>query len=282
MASAAPAKIDFKQYRTTALFEAVNDLIDWRGTIGRGFYWTFLATIGLAAIVTTGLCIASHAMGAGRGELMLTAVVLLLVDLPASLPAGLFFSIAYLIRRSLANMLQIVDLLLETTKTVAQDVRSLRSGHYAMPSPKELVHGVYLEVFLPIIEQVIASQLWFLAKPALFLYRLSFGRLVHRVIQFLPEKTLDPESEQAAEEKLRDSAESIKRGMIQIADNETTVVGALNWSQQKLHHLGGHAKFMIMLPCYVVVAVVAGLAVAVMVLVWFVLHTMFSWDTATQ
>ena len=38
------AKIDFKKYRTPELFETVSELIDWRGTMGRGFYQAALGT----------------------------------------------------------------------------------------------------------------------------------------------------------------------------------------------------------------------------------------------
>lgn len=264
MSSKSTNKIDFKKYRTPDLVQNISELLNWRGTIGDGFwqasYVTFFSAVSLTGIVVVFSCF----YFGFDWRLIGIGLSVLVTGVPMAAPGAIFYAIAYLIRRSLDNMFAIVDLLLETTKRVSQDIRNVRSGEAEMPTAKELVKGVYLEIFLPSLEQVVADQLWILAKPALFLYRLTLGRLMRLVIRILPDKTLSGMSE----EELEQAHASMSAGLESIADNETTIVGALTWTQEKLASAGRSAKIFVMLPCYIIAGTIIIASVLALMFDW--------------
>lgn len=49
-------KIDFKKYRTKELYDSVAELIDYRGTLGKGFRQAILGSIGLSVLIVAALC----------------------------------------------------------------------------------------------------------------------------------------------------------------------------------------------------------------------------------
>ncbi|MEL7334725.1 MAG: hypothetical protein AAFN70_00740, partial [Planctomycetota bacterium] len=100
------------------------------------------------------------------------------------------------------------------------------------------MQGVYLEVFLPIIEQVLADQLWIFSGPALWLYRLTFGRLVRLVIKMLPNRAMDSMTQVLEEADLETTAGTIAERMSVVADQETSIVAALHWTQNNLNTIG--------------------------------------------
>ncbi|MEL6897398.1 MAG: hypothetical protein AAFP90_14945 [Planctomycetota bacterium] len=128
------AKIDFKKYRTTQLFETVSELLDYRGTMGRGFYQAVIGTF-VAGLLMTALLLCLTYLFFFRDAFFIVMIFITPFGcFPGSIPAGFFYSIAYLVRRSLDNMLLVVDQLLETTKNVATDIQTVRSGQAEMPS----------------------------------------------------------------------------------------------------------------------------------------------------
>ncbi|MEM7479437.1 MAG: hypothetical protein AAF483_31010 [Planctomycetota bacterium] len=260
--------VDFAKYRTPELFQKISGMLNWKGTFASGFYYALLAMTGLTLVfvVLAGGAAYYEASGWRWIGIVLTILV---TGLPISMPSGVIYSLARLIRLSLDNLLLVVDLLLETAKKIAKDIHSVRSGDSRMPSAKELVRGVYSEVFLPILEQIISDQFWLLGRPALFLYRLTLGRLIRLVIQILPDKTLD-------EEEAEKVTEATTSGLEAIADNETTLLGALTWTQEKLKKYGGRVKTMVMMPCYIVLGVVLMISLAILLLDWTIVHWIFS------
>lgn len=262
-------KIDFKKYRTPELFEALSSLIDWRGTILSGYKNAMFGTLAIDAITSVLLCTITYLTQFSDWRLMLLFGIVLIAGVFCACPGGIFYSIAYFISRSLDNMLKVVDLLLETTKKVARDMDAVRTGESEMPTAKELVQGVYLEVFLPIIEKVISDQLSIFARPALFLYRLTFGRLMRLVIKILPERGL----EKLHGSDLQETADAVTGAMVGVAATEPLIVAALDWTQKRILKLGRWAKFLVLLPCYAICAFVVLTSVLSMASVWYVAST---------
>ena len=272
----AKTKIDFAKYRTPELFDAILELVDWRGIFTTGLKQAAIACIVIGLSVGAALWAFSHYIQ-GVTIPVVTAIVLAILCIPPSLPAAISYAIAYLLRSSLSNMLLIVELMLETTKNVAKDIESLRSGDTEPPTPRELVQGVYLEIFLPIIEQIIASQLWIFAKPVLFLYRLTFGRLMRIVINLLPDKAMAAVTNT---QDLIEKAENVDMGKIvealdtakdHIDRGESTIVSTLDWTKEKINSIGGRTKFYVMLPCYIISGIIILLDVLFIFVVWAVI-----------
>ncbi len=251
-------KIDFKQYRTPELYNSIRELLDLRGIYARGFYQVFILTFLIAVAFGILLITESDKLG------LTGCLVMVIVGLEAGIVTGLCYALASLIRQSITNMIRVVDLLLQVAKRVAKDVNAVRSGETEMPSAKEIVRGVYVEVFLPTIEQVISETLWIFGKPILFIYRLTFGQLIRIVIRILPDRTLEMIEGQELEVTAKQTFESLEK----IADNETTIVGALDWTQKKLVNIGGKVRILVMLPCY---------AICVLVVLFHILMVYFTW-----
>ncbi len=251
-------KIDFKQYRTPELYNSIRELLDLRGIYARGFYQVFIVTFLIAVAFGILLITESDKLG------MIGCLVMVFVGFEAGIVTGLCYALASLIRQSITNMIRVVDLLLQVAKRVAKDVNAVRSGETEMPSAKEIVRGVYVEVFLPTIEQVISETLWIFGKPILFIYRLTFGQLIRIVIRILPDRTLEMIEGQELEVTAKQTFESLEK----IADNETTIVGALDWTQKKLVNIGGKVRILVMLPCY---------AICVLVVLFHILMVYFTW-----
>ena len=252
-----PSKIDFAKYRTPELLESVMNLIDIRGIYVRS---AKRVAIGMLALgVVGGLLFWSR-----TDSIYWFAPIVLYCFLVGAI-MGLFYAIAEVIRHSLSNMLKVVELMLEVTKKVAADVASVSEGKSKMPSARELVEGVYREVLLPTVERAITSQLGFVGKPVLFLYRMTLGRVVNKVIQWMPDSTLEKIHGQSLEQEKKE----VLAGMSEVAANESKIVSVLNWTQAKVVNVGARFRFAVMLPCYLICFVLGLVLMIPLVVIWF-------------
>jgi len=251
-----PVKIDFAKYRTPELTEAFSDLINVRGIYLSAFIRFACGALLLGAL--GGLLFWSRTSSVGWW------VPITGYSVFAGCVAGALFAIAELIRRSLSNMLEIVEQLLEVTKKIANDIAAVGEGEIEMPAARELVQGVYKEVVLPTVEKVVADQLGPLGTPVLFLYRLTLGRVVKAAINILPDSAL----EYAEGQTLEQSKEGMLSGMSKIAANEEKIVGALEWSRNKIVNVGGWFRFCLMIPCYIACVVLTALVLIPLFVAW--------------
>lgn len=250
-------KIDFKKYRSPELADSVTDIIDVRGKFVGGLktmffsFGAFLLLVGILFWIKGNF--ATFTLAAGY-----------------SIVAGAVFSlvmaIAGVVKRSLSEMEQLVGLLFSTTNQVAQDVSSLGQGDVELPSARELVEGVYGDVLLPAVEQVVAKSLGFVGKPLLFAYRMTLGRIVRKTIKLLPDSALAESSEQ-----LKVKADSIMKDLKSVGSKKSQIDTTLTWAQDHLGALSTKAKFLVLLPCYVIASIIV-LAVSIPLVVlyfWF-------------
>ncbi len=252
------AKIDFAKYRSDELLNAVLDLVDIRG-----IYVNAIVKILLGALL----------LGAIGGLAFWFRVQTIWVWIPvvafcvfAGGFAGGIFGIAEVIRKSLDNMLQVVGLMLEVTKTIARDVASVSDGETEMPTARELVNGVYTEVMLPMVEQAVAEKLGCLGTPVLFLYRLTLGRVMKFVIKVMPDRAVEMLEDGNSVE---DTGGQIMSRLKGIAAYEDRITSVLEWTQEKVKGLGGGFRNFVMLPCYILVAGVFLAVMIVLTLLWF-------------
>lgn len=100
--------------------------------------------------------------------------------IPAGSLGGLALGIAEFIRRSLRNMTKLVDLLLETTKPIANDSRGLYAGDKKMPPTRDVVNDVYYHVILEAIRGAAFQVFGLLGRPVYCCYHLSLNQFVRR------------------------------------------------------------------------------------------------------
>lgn len=233
----------------------VADLISLPGKLKTVIRWTLIGCLILLAIVAV---VFFHRLP------WLLLAALHGYAFPAGLIAGLFFGIAEMIRRSMNGMLLIVDLLLKTTSDIATDARSLQSGEQTLPPPGELVHAVYKQVIYPIVEQVVPEAFGWLGWPILFVYRLTLDRLVRIVIRRFVSADFD-DNEQAKQAIQK----SVVAATTPLATNQGVIESTLLWARGKVETVGLGLKLLVMLPCYLIFAMVVGLVLLPIIVVAF-------------
>lgn len=252
MSKTRKVQIDFRKYRSAELVQSVLDLIDIRGL----YVSSVLTVFCIASLLTVLVCVLFWTLQPGAYLAGIFFLGLLLGNI-----LGGWVAIIRIVRRSLGNMLVILDQLLDLTKKVAMDARSMSKGDAEVPTARQLVNGVYGEVFLPILETAAAEKLGFFGKPVLFVYRRTFGRLVRLTIRLLPE---------SEEQKLQteQAGESIRQTMQGVADNEDRIVRSLTIVQDKIHKTGNRIRFVIMLPTWLLL----GAMIVFVILVFLILY----------
>ena len=229
-------QIDFKKYQTAELFESISELLGLSGKLQSIIRWT---VIGCAlAMVAIGI------FAFNRFPLLLF-LVLFLYGIPAGMSCGGFFGIAETIRRSLTGMLGVIDLLLKITAEVANDARALYAGKAEFPPAGKLVFDVYENVIYPVVEKVVTGALGFVGTPVLWVYRMTFDRMVRLVVKRYIDLSVDEKSEMVQE--LKQNATEI--GGV-VGDNETVIVSQLNWARNKVNSVGWWLRILVMIPCY--------------------------------
>ena len=246
--SSSTSKIDFKKYNTPELATGVAEIVDVRGKLLTAFGMLF---IGFAIFM-----LLAGILFWGK-ENFLTFGVSIAYSIVAGAVFSLAMAIVYVVNRSLAEMEQLVQLLFSTTNQVGQDVSRISDGTTELPSARELVEGVYGDVLLPTVEQVVAQSLGFLGRPLLFAYRMTLGRVVRTTIKMLPDSAL-VESGESVDSK----AQKIVGNLKEISDEKSQILSILTWAQSHLESLGAKAQFLVLLPCYLI----AGVAVLVIMI----------------
>ena len=250
------ATIDFKKYRTPELAVSVTEIVDVRGKLASGFKTAFFSFTGFLLLVGVAFW--------WRGNLATFSLAI-----GYSLFAGAVFSlvmaIAGAVKRSLAEMEQLVGLLFSTTSQIASDIASLGTGSTTLPSARKLIEGVYGDVLLPTVEQVVAKSLGWIGTPVLFAYKLTLGRVVRFAIKCVPDTAFA-----ADEDQLNERAQQVMAELESISDEKENTDKALNWAQRQLEYIGTKARFLVMLPCYII-------SVAIVVIVLIPLAILYCW-----
>lgn len=242
-------EIDFAKYRTPELVKTITELLSVGEKAGQVAICSVLVSLALVILFL---------ILAFKSTPLLIVVVLVGYLLPAGWTAGLFLGLAEVVRRSMDGLLSIVDLLLEETANIANDVRNLRGGTQRLPEIGVLVDKVYHHVVYPVIREVVLGSLGIIGRPILWIYRLSLDRMVKIVIRrFIPDSPADL-AEAKGELAVTRQAVEVASG---IEASEDKITQRLNWTRQKVKTIGGWFKLMIAGPCYLLFAVVLLLAI---------------------
>jgi hypothetical protein len=248
------AKIDFKKYRTEELYSSVVGLINIRGLFFNSIYY-----VGVVAFVVALVC---GALFWARGSLLSWALIESYCGL-FGFVMGVLFAIAQTIRLSLDNMLKLVDFMMGVTRQVAEDTSNVATGDTRLPTSTELVQGVYYDVFTPIIERAIKEQFWILSRPILFVYKMTFARIVRLVIGKMPPESVE----------LNDAGQAIQQKAVALSstvvEKESAIISTLSWTENAISGIGGWLKMLVMMPCYVFCIVIGLLAMIPLVVAWY-------------
>ena len=246
--------IDFKKYKTPELVASLMEVIDLRGKLTL----MFLIASGTLVILVTliGFIFWSKASLPVFFGALAYAV-------PAGLIAGVAFAIARTVQKSLQEMDQIVERLFSISREMANDVRSLREGNVKMPTARELVQGVYTEVFLAALEEVFAKQLGFIGNPVLFAYKLTLGRMVRLAINALPDRALS-----ASQLDFENDANQISDMITTVADQHELSADEFGALRKGIQYVGAKAKFVVMIPCYGICAIAVLIVLVPLLFAW--------------
>ncbi len=252
-------QIDFARYRTPELYDAIESLVNVPFQVARIACFAFLGGVALA--VAGSILLAMR----GGGVSLIILVPLFFYSFVVGMFAGTIFGIAENIRRGMGNMLRLVDLLLDITSTIARDMWEVAGGDRQMPSASQLVRQVYRHLFLPLMDKAVGNSFGIFSRPVAFLYHMTLGRLLRVVDKLIPVAEKASATEARENEEL---AEQVRKGLQAVADHELRIVRTLTWVRQKIVSIGGWLKLLVMLPCYVIFAIVTALVLAPVIAVW--------------
>ena len=240
-------EIDFSKYRTKELANRIGDLLSLPKSIGK-----LVVTIFLCVVIAMILINAAMKVDAQSYFATLLAEV---YGLPASILFGFSVWAVLLVRRSIAALTKIVDLLLETTTRVAADYQQLSAGNRKLPPMSQLVGAVYEHVFMHVFREAIESQTGFLGTPIYWVYRLTIDRMLKIVVRFVATRT-------ASEEDKESIKTLISESMPAIAEEEWTIISNLQWARQKIVGSGNWIGKRLLWPCYAFIAFFFALLIA--------------------
>lgn len=174
-ADASATKLDLARYRTSELAGRLVELISVPHAFGR----IALVTICIAAAAwLTVTIVFQQAELSGLGWLGLSAYALVI-----GFVLGVALGFLRVLSRALANIEELLKLMLNITENAANDYTELLDGTTRMPSAGELVEHVYDAVVMPTLDKAVLKAFGFVGQPVLWLYRRSVGAAVHYVIK---------------------------------------------------------------------------------------------------
>lgn len=246
-------EIDFSRYRTPELIETISNIISLPGAFKSIFYWAFYGLLGLVFIVGVVLWFS------GKSNLFITGLAEL-YSVPAGTVGGIAVGCAEFVRRSLNNMQNLVNLLLETIAQVTTDVNALSTGEKELPPPRDLAHDVYEQVMLQALREACSGVFGFLGRPVYWFYHLTLNQLVRIAIN----RVVTDKKIESPPKLLTSTLTTVGS----VGKEDGMIVSSLRWTQGKLDFLAGWIKLLVMIPCYIVLSGVISLIVAPLVLIW--------------
>ncbi len=231
-------EIDFSKYRTKELANEIADLVGLPKSL---FKLVCVAVICL--LLGTGAVYAAMRIDDQNSFAMMLSQA---YAIPTSLLFAIALWIVLMVRKGLSSLTKIVDLLLCATVKVARDYRELYGGRKKLPPMAKLVGAVYEHVFMHAFRECLSSATGVLGAPVYWAYRLTIDRMLKMVVRFVATKT-------ASEEAKSDMKELIDESMLEIADEESSIISGLEWSRETLVGSGNWLARKILWPCYAMI-----------------------------
>lgn len=168
-------KFDFSKYRSRDIVDKLSEILNIRGSFSNVVRTAAYLEFALF-VVFIAICILISDLAIL--EAVFLSVLILLVGIVLGVPLGLL----RVVHKSLANIEGVLTILLDSSNHAALDFAAMRSGDVEIPSGKEIVTGMYEQVIMPSIEEVVAEAFGFLGKPILWMYRKTIGAAVNRLL----------------------------------------------------------------------------------------------------
>lgn len=180
-------QIDFSRYRTPELAEEITELLSPEKLVGRLIKWLFLGT----AL----MCVLAAAMFAWQTHWAFLVAALMFAMFDGFL-CGFLFGFARVFSGGITQMQGVFNLLLDLVAQINNDCREVSEGKMEMPKRADLIRAVYLEVFTPVLEGVIARKFGIFSKPILWAYSVTLKRFVKVFIRRSADDFIEKEPEQ--------------------------------------------------------------------------------------
>lgn len=244
-------EIDFSKYQTKELAEKVGELISVPRTIFQLLYMVFGCFALAAALIVfwlKGLEYGVMAFVIGIGYAAFASIIF-------GVPYWLVFSI----RKSFSSILEIVDLIFETTWQVASDLIELCQGKKRLPPIASLINAVYEKIFRHILKQAITSTPLF---GGLFYW--AYESTIDRILKIVVRRALA--GDKAGEEADKKEIEAVIESM---PEREKQMTARIRWVQKNVVGSGAWLTKKLLWPFYaMLVLLVCVLAVPVLSM-WF-------------
>lgn len=171
------SEIDFSKYRRHELAEHLSTIASIPGTVRT------ILTTGGASLLTVWVVVPVLFLGQVHWSLLIA------VSFYATLSAvllGCLLGVVLVINNRLGNLVQVIDMTLEISEHVSDDVADLRDGTRKMPTARQIIYGVYDSVVLPTLEGVVRGQSKLIGGALFGLYRWALGRLMAKTLREAP------------------------------------------------------------------------------------------------
>lgn len=168
---AATQAIDFERYRTADLGERIVDMLGLAGRLFSLLKTTFTVAVlsaFVAFVVLLGEATWIRLLGTGYG---LFGGALL----------GVGTAVVWLVHVELRKTEELLDLLLQTTARISNDLARSYKDPSQRPSPSELIPQVYEQVFLPLIASAVKAKFGLFGRPVVWLLRFALGGAVKKL-----------------------------------------------------------------------------------------------------
>ena len=175
LTSGPATKFDFSKYRSRDIVNKLAEILNIRGSLANVISTAaYLVLVLFAVFIAFWILVSDLALL----EVAFLSIFILLVGIVLGVPLGLL----RVVHKSLANIEGVLTILLDSSNHAALDFAAMRSGDVEIPSGKEIVTGMYEQVIMPSVEEVVSEAFGFLGKPILWMYRKTIGGAVSRLL----------------------------------------------------------------------------------------------------
>ena len=236
-------KFDFSKYRSREIVDKLSEVLNIRGSFvnvirtASCLEFTLLVVFVVVCVLIADLAFL---------EMALLSVLILLVGIVLGVTLGLL----RVVHQSLANIEGVMAILLDSSKLAALDFAAMRSGDVEIPSGKEIVTGMYEQVIMPSIEEVVSEGFGFLGTPILWMYRKTIGGAVNRLLiaSHVKEHGITDERTSAAEL----NTEEVDQAVQALSDESKPALRYIDSAKQVVASIAGGLRSYAIRPLYFV------------------------------
>lgn len=228
-------KLDLSKYKTPELVDRIVEVINLPSSLASVLIWALCLALGMALF-----CYLISFGGLSIGWI----VGLVLFGVLTGGVSGLILGLVRLANRTLENINQVLNIVLDTALMASKDYQGVESGTTTMPTASELSIASYEQVVLPSIEQAALSAFGFLAKPFIWAYKIS----LNRAVKFMLGKIAYFEKKSVTDQK----NEKLKTVLQKASKYNERIQKTLSPVRNFVDSIGKKFRFVIAIPMYLI------------------------------